>query len=277
MLHTVLVLAALIAACHLARHPNWKAAALLGLVIGIGLYVRPILLLYPAVVLLLIMIRGGGAKIRTSIGLSGLVLLISLLAISPWTARNYIVMDEFVLTATNGGSNFYKGNGPGADGEGSSLPGNRFSEFTELDWHREGYKLGLEHIANHTDQWLAILPKKFFHLWASDRYNIDPSIIPEGYRIIVPALWVIAQAYWTVIVIAAMLGAVSRPLLGYWLKFPVALFPLTLLYWTAFHMMFHGEGRFHIQMIPVVVIIAVHILAPDRDWRAWLPTRWRKA
>ena len=35
MPHTALVLAALIAACHLARRPNWKNAALLGLVIGV--------------------------------------------------------------------------------------------------------------------------------------------------------------------------------------------------------------------------------------------------
>ena len=58
-LHTVLVLSALIATCHLVRHPNWKNAAFLGFVIGIGLHVRPILLLYPAVIPLLIMIRGG--------------------------------------------------------------------------------------------------------------------------------------------------------------------------------------------------------------------------
>ncbi len=277
MLHTALVLAAFIAVCHLARRPNLKNAALLGLVMGIGLYVRPILLLFPAIVALLIMIRGGGAGIRKSVGLAGVTLMVSLLMVSPWTVRNYFAMGEPVLIATNGGSNFYKANGPGADGEGSPLPGDRFSDFSEIDWHREGYRLGLEHIANHPDQWIALLPIKFFHLWASDRYNIHPSIIPEGYRVIVPVLWVIAQAYWTVIVIGATLAAVSRPILGYWLKFPAVLFPLTLLYWTAFHMMFHGEGRYHIQVIPVVAIIAAHLLERGRDWTAWLPERWRKS
>ena len=239
-LHTVLALAALIAACQLARRPNWKNAALLGLVIGVGLYVRPILMLFPTVVALLIMIRG--AEIRKSISLAGIALLVSLLTILPWTARNFFVMGEPVLTATNGGYNFYKGNGPGADGEGGRLPEDRFSDFSELDWHNEGYRMGLAHIFNHPREWFALLPIKFFHLWASDRYNIDPSIIPEAYRGIVPILWVIAQVYWTVIVIGACAAAVSRPIFGYWLKFPAVLFPLTLLYWTAFHMMFHGEG-----------------------------------
>ncbi len=50
-LHTTLVLAALIATCHLARHPNRRNAALLGLVIGIGVYARPILLLFPVVIM----------------------------------------------------------------------------------------------------------------------------------------------------------------------------------------------------------------------------------
>lgn len=275
MLHTAFVLAALIAACHLARHPNWKNAALLGLILGVGLYVRPILLLFPAVVALLIMIRGR-AGIRKSAVLAGIALLISLLTISPWTARNYFAMGEFVLTATNGGITFYQANGPGATGEFRFVPEGTFSDSSEMTVYREGIQLGLRHIVSHPEQWIALLPIKFFHLWASDRYNIAPSIIPEAYRGIVPVLWVIAQVYWTIIVIGATLAAVSRPILGYWLKFPAVLFPLTLLYWTGFHMMFHGEGRFHIQMIPVVAIIAAHLLGRDRDWKAWLPEKFRK-
>ena len=83
--------------------------------------------------------------------------------------------------------------------------------------------MGLRHIISHPDQWIALLPVKFFHLWASDRYDMGLGIFPEGFRVIVPALWVIAQAYWTVIVIGATMAAVSRPILGYWLKFPAIL------------------------------------------------------
>ena len=272
MLHTAFVLTALIAVCHLARRPNWKNAALLGLILGVGLYVRPILLLFPSVVALLIMMRGAG--IRKSVGLASIALLVSLLTISPWTARNFFIMGEPVLTATNGGITFYLANGPGATGEFRVVSKDTFSDSSEITVYREGIRKGLKHIVSHPDQWIALLPIKFFHLWASDRYNIDPSIIPEGYRVIVPVLWVVAQTYWTGIAIGAALAAASRPIKDYWLKSPAILFPLTLLYWTAFHMMFHGEGRFHIQMIPVVIIIAVHLLARERDWRAWLPRRW---
>ncbi len=59
-LHTALVLIVMIATSRLMRSPTWKNAALLGFMIGVSVYVRPILLLFPVVVALLIMIRGGG-------------------------------------------------------------------------------------------------------------------------------------------------------------------------------------------------------------------------
>ena len=46
-LHTVFVMATLIGTIRLARNPDWGNAVLLGLVIGLGIYVRSILLLFP--------------------------------------------------------------------------------------------------------------------------------------------------------------------------------------------------------------------------------------
>ena len=110
------------------------------------MYVRPILLLFPAVVALLIMIRGS-AGIRKSVGLAVITLLVSLLTISPWTARNYFAMDgNFVLTATNGGLTFYMANGPGATGEFRSVPEGTFSDSSEMTVYREGVQMGLRHI-----------------------------------------------------------------------------------------------------------------------------------
>ena len=270
-LHTVFVLLILIAILHLTRSPNWRRATILGLVIGVGVYVRPIMLLFPSVVFILLFMRE--CKLGRALALSCTVLAVALLVILPWTTRNFLVMGEPILTATNGCYNFYVGNGPGATGEHRAISDSRFADFSQLDWHREGCRMGLEHIVNHPDEWIVILPKKFFHLWASDKSLISPNIIPESYRgIFVPILWVVAQGYWTVIVVAASAAAVSRPIWSYWLKFPVVLIPLTLAYWTAFYMMFFGTGAYHAEMIPLVIIIAVHLLKPGQNWRAWLPS-----
>ena len=48
-LHTVFVMATLIGTIRLARSPDWGNAVLLGLIIGLGIYVRSILLLFPIV------------------------------------------------------------------------------------------------------------------------------------------------------------------------------------------------------------------------------------
>ncbi len=294
VLHTVLTLIALIVMFRVMRSPTWKNAVLLGLLIGVSVYVRPILTLFPVLAAMLLILKGVRAK--SAISLSAIMLGVMLIVLSPWTLRNFLVMGEFSLTATNGGYTFYIGNGPEATGRftpinhfckhchmdispsevaARNVGFNEFYYYSELEQQYYGYRLGLEHIFNHPIQALSLLPVKFFYLWASDRYNIEPGIIPESYREIVPALRVIAQGYWTIIVIGAALAAISRPILGYWLRFPAALLPMTLLYWSVFHMMFHGEGRFHAQMIPVVIIVAAHLLDGERDWKAWLPERWR--
>ena len=170
-LHTVLVLLALIATCHLVRLPSLKNAVLLGVIIGIGVYVRPILLLFPVSVAILLFIPGG-LSLRRAVGLACVTVLASLIAISPWSVRNYIVMGEPVLTSTNGGRLFYMGNGPGATGEHRAIPPGTFSETSEITAYREGIKLAIEHMMEHPASWLRILPIKFFHLWASCRYNM---------------------------------------------------------------------------------------------------------
>ena len=262
-LHTVLLLVALIVTCQAVRQPRGKNAAFLGLVLGIAIYVRPILVLFPFVFALLL-VRQQGVSSKRAVALACVTMVVLLATISPWTIRNLAVMGEPVLTATNGGITFYKGNGPGAFGGHRDVDRSVFSDTSELTLYREGIRLGIENIVGDPVGWIAIMPRKFFHLWASDRYNMAPFIIPERFRPLLPTLWVIAQLYWMAIVLSAAAALLTRLSGGYWLRFPTILFPLTLVYWTAFHMMFHGEGRFHAQVIPLVVIMGVHLLPKDR-------------
>ena len=205
--------------------------------------------------------------------------VVSLITISPWTVRNLLVMGEPILTTTNGGYNFYIGNGPGATGAYRGIKEVEFSDFSELDWEREGYKLAINHIVSHPVEWLIVLPKKFFHLWASDWAGVAYTTLPRGYpanTVTLPMM--IAQVYWTIIAFTAAVAVFTRPLRAYWMKFPANLLWLTPVYWTFFHMMFHGVGRFHMPLIPLIAIIGVHLLTGDRDWKAWLPSlmKWKR-
>ena len=44
------------------------------------------------------------------------ILACALVIIGPWTVRNYLVYDEFILTTAAGGYGLWLGNNPGANG-----------------------------------------------------------------------------------------------------------------------------------------------------------------
>ena len=149
-----------------------------------------------------------------------------------------------------------------------------FSDTSEMTVYRESIRLTIDHVMDHPLSWFKLLPSKFFYLWASDAdwvtfaraFNL--SVFHEQFHDWLPALKWLTQLYWMGIVLMALAAVLTRPL-RYWFSFPVIIFPTLIIYWTAFHMMFFGMGRFHAQVIPVIVILAVHLLSRDRDWLAW--------
>lgn len=247
-LHTVLVLAVILATLRLAHSPTWKNVALLGILIGVSVYIRPILLLFPCAVTILLILKWRGNSVRSAIGLGVFTLLVSLVIILPWTVRNFLELDGFVFTATNGGYNFYMGNGPGGTGMFRDVSDTFAEPKDDPLRYQKGFGLGIEYILNNPGEWIVTLPKKAFNLWVGDFSNL-----------ILRRSGIALLCSWAVLVIAAIVAMFAIPIRCYWLRFPAVIFPLTILYWTAFHLMFFGLGRFHTQMIPIVVIIAVHL------------------
>jgi Tfp pilus assembly protein PilF/4-amino-4-deoxy-L-arabinose transferase-like glycosyltransferase len=107
-------------ACAARPEARWRwvglglMLGLLALLRGNVLVIAPVLFLWPAVV-------EPGAARRTRITRMALTVLGFAMAILPVTVRNYAVAGEFVLTTSQGGTNFYGGNHPGADGRGVSV------------------------------------------------------------------------------------------------------------------------------------------------------------
>jgi len=79
----------------------------MGVLIGIGVWVRPnVLLLGPFAALFLFFLLG---RDRRALILSGLMALTSLAVVSPITLRNWLVLGEFVPVSTNGGITLWQG------------------------------------------------------------------------------------------------------------------------------------------------------------------------
>ena len=274
-LHTAFVLGAMIITFRLVRRPNWAGAVLLGIIIGLGVYIRPVLLFFPMIVGILLVIYQGSEKVKSSIALTVIVGVVALATILPWTARNYFVMREPILTSTNGGYNFFIGNGPRATGlYRRASDDTEFANFSELDWHKEGYRLGLENVVRHPVEWVSLLPKKFYFLWAHNLRSVVHYLLTGQYRTDPVSFgMVVSMLCWVALGVTAIVALFTRSLRNYWLKFPAVLLLLMLVYWTGFHMLVFGVGRFSMQMGPVLAIIGVHLLDGQRDWRSWLSPR----
>jgi len=104
--------------------------------------------------------------------------------------------------------------------------------------------------------------------WVTFARAFNLSVLHEQFHDGLPILKWFTQMYWMVIAIVAAVAVMTRPL-RYWFSFPVIIFTALIVYWTAFHMVFFGMGRFHAQVVPIIVILAVHLLAKDRNWLAW--------
>ena len=81
--------------------------AAMGVLIGIGVWIRPnVLLLGPFAALFLFFLLG---RNRRALFLSGLMALTSLFVVSPITLRNWLVFGEFVPVSINGGITLWQG------------------------------------------------------------------------------------------------------------------------------------------------------------------------
>lgn len=103
----------LLGVCALIDARTEPGLVLAGVACGAGMLVRPQALVYTlAAIAVLSLCRKWPSRSR---GVA-VVLLGAALAVSPWTARNYVDFQALVPVSTNGGDNLLIGHGPGATG-----------------------------------------------------------------------------------------------------------------------------------------------------------------
>jgi 4-amino-4-deoxy-L-arabinose transferase-like glycosyltransferase len=142
-------------------------AILAGLGTGVAILVRPAMLLFLPLAAVWLL-----ARRRTALAVA--LVVVTLLVLAPWTARNLRVYDRFVLVASEGGVTFWTGNHPLAIGEGD-LAANPRIKAADLAF-RAGhpglsaealeplyYREALDYIRRHPGWWFGLLLKKAFY------------------------------------------------------------------------------------------------------------------
>ncbi len=265
MLTTFLLMLALLLVLQFDRaRVAASRAAILGVIIGYATLVRPVMIvLLPA---LLVYELWAFRRFKVVILRWSVVGFVAVLIILSWSARNLMVLGEFVPISTNGGVLFYVGNRDGASGteDEPAFPFHLYPD--EVERNRAGYRMGIAFIRQHPLEFLALLPKKVYHLYACDCGAVWFSFSPEAQ--LPPrasAMKWLSQTWYLVVVLLAACGVFFKEWRGF-LKQHGPLFFLIAGFWTAFHMPFGGEGRFHVPLIPLLALFAGSSLCLLYTW-----------
>ena len=262
---------------------TWYAAAagtvwgLATLTRGITLYFAPILALWivwnrpPTHVPRLPILRSV---------IAGCVFLVMTAAvIAPWTIRNYAVFRQFVLLETKGGVNFWLGNSPYTPPDfirnvwkvGVREPILGALPADEVQRDRTAYALGMAYVTHEPATFMARMPVKFADLWGFERNLSDVAEETGPGRGWNSPSKLAADAFAGVMYVAVMIAAIFGLTLGPnrvrtnegppWKLF----FGCFIAYFCAIHVVVFGDGRFHLPLIPVLVLYGGWFLANLRN------------
>ena len=173
-----------------------------------AIYVRPIALLIPFILISLSFLRGFDFKQLFS---SSIVTVITMtILIAPWAARNYDLFDEFVLISTNGGPVFWMGNNPDSTGEYMPLP--KDLEFDSETERADYFKSqAIKHIKEEPGIFAKRLVKRFVDYYRSENIGVNwniEGIKQQGLEKTVLPLKLISSGYWVLLVLLAIYGAI---------------------------------------------------------------------
>lgn len=249
----------------LPRQPGVIETVLAGLLLGLAVLTRPLIVLLPFLLPFGLAAKrmGRGRAVATAF----LILLTTLLTISPWLVRNHQLTGRWTTLTTSGGFNFWAGNNSEARGgyvrrgeiEASLGVGDDF------DWHR-GYGLGLNALREDPLGALKRLPLKVSHFVALETdgvlWNLKGFAQSPGLSAVLILLFLANVAYLLALGTAtlSLLGRRDLPAFG-------RLTVLLCVYMLAIVMIFFGDPRFHLPLMPFLLLFSASLFADDEGWQ----------
>jgi len=262
-----LLLLALTLVLTLRGSTSWLPVAILGLAFGAASLVRGEMLAFPLALVAVwaIAYRSG----RQAVGYGAVAIAAMLLALLPWTVRNWKVLGYPVLVSTGSADNLLAGHWSGADGLGSFVPGievnNAHKDLPaperEVVVYKEEVRRAFTFMVHNPSKELELIPKKLKHFYQRDTRPLDlirlhPYALSEQNKDLFSN---IANVYYYCAAGLALLGAP----LWFSIRNPKKLLivAFVLYYSFLFGFVFIGEERLHAAVIPVLSLLAAVPLA----------------
>ena len=241
---------------------RWSRILLAGLVTGFAALTQPAFLLFPAVILLLELVRG--TPLLQSAGRTVLFSFALLAVVLPWTTRNYRQYHRLVLISTNGGSVFYRANNPkanasyAAEGE-ESLPSDEFAA------DKEGYSAARTWILHHPGAFTVLMVRKQVVYLGDDGIGVYESMKRDQHprAVVYAAAKALSNLVWLAAWVLILFGLAQLFHLRNWqLWFGLCFLP-QVYQWTI-DSVFESGSRHHLGYISLVSVMVALVLAETR-------------
>lgn len=236
---------------------EWRWIVIAGLSTGAGILIRPALLLVPLMLAALALSRRTprGPIITRAV----LTCILAALVVAPWTARNYAVLNTFVVVSTNGGDNLYRANNPKATGGFTQLGEQSFNDLLpdEIAWNRASAEAAHEWILGHPLAFLRLSFRKLGVMLGSDDTGAYWAL-QRAHNLAGPAYeaarWV-SNVWWFVVWTLAALAMIRRR------QFLTSTATGQSLLWSIFyfiflHSVFESQPRYHMPSVGPLLILA---------------------
>jgi hypothetical protein len=235
------------------RAPGWRPAALAGVVWGLGVLVRETsLYATPLAALWLLARRGPGRRARAAA-----FLLAALLAVAPWTYRNWVVFRAFVPVSTAGGLNLWQGN--------AGIPREQIYELYDavqgrVEQYRHARAMGIRAVIERQPWWiLEKLRDEMPTFWEADSLALI-HIRRGAYGNVAPG-WALAAALLIILPYLLLLALFVAGLARLPASREIALLLGFLVLHNLLHVATHGFARYRLPVMPVLFLVAGYWLA----------------
>lgn len=245
---------------HVVRH------SLVGCIWGFMALIKPFFILAPLVFVVwdLRAIRSFSHKVQNfSLIVAGMSLVVF-----PWVARNYALFHHPFISS-NAGINIYIGNNERANGSYRSIEETALDTISD-EWLRDrtAARFAAQFIASHPLKFLALLPRKFAHLFSSESpfavYLSNPSPVAlhepyfQRYTKTPVMLHAVVNVHYFLFMMLGMIGFIFAPTE---LIIPFRLFLLFVALWIIVALLTFGSPRFHYPLMPLFVVASGAVLS----------------
>jgi 4-amino-4-deoxy-L-arabinose transferase-like glycosyltransferase len=265
------------------RSNGWWFA--LGVALGLTTLIRGASLLFLAVFTADWLLRLGWTRqvwIRSALVAAGLIL-----AIAPWVARNWIVMDAPMVLSSDGADALWNAHSPYSTGTHTfSMDRARREMFAEEDalanperevaMSRAQSRYALRYWVTHPLEEMRQIPRRLYNFYEHDHWAFmglgrtvtNPRTGRQHKRLFGrrrdAKLAFVADAYFFTMLGLGVVGVIASIVGGGRDRWTL---PLAAAYFQVLHgIVFHGAERFHAPLVPILAVLAAVAVAPLAVW-----------